>query len=123
MAKVHSTAIISKKAKLASDVEVGPYTIIKEAVTIGSGTKIGAFCVLEGNTAIGRRCKIFTGAVIGSIPQDLKYKGEKTYLKIGDDNIIREYVTMNPGTAASGKTVIGNGNLFMAYSHIAHDCV
>lgn len=121
--QIHPTAIISKKAKLADDVEVGPYTIIKEGVAIGSGTKIGPFCIIEGDTTIGKRCKIFSHAVIGSIPQDLKYKGEKSFLVIGDDNIIREYVTMNPGTAASYKTVIGNRNLFMVYSHIAHDCV
>jgi len=121
--KIHPTAIVSKKAELPFDLEVGPYSIIGDNVKIGEGTKIGAFCVIEGNTTIGKRCKIFTGAVIGSIPQDLKYKGEKSFLEIGDDNIIREYCTFNPGTGEGGKTVVGNGNLFMAYSHVAHDCV
>ena len=120
---IHPTAIVSKKAKLADDVEVGPYTIIGENVKIGPATRIGAFCNIEGNTTIGRGCRIFTGAVIGSIPQDLKYKKEKTFLEIGDDNIIREYCTFNLGTAEGGKTIVGNGNLFMAYSHIAHDCL
>jgi len=121
--KIHPTAIVSKNAQLPSDIEVGPYSIIGDNVKIGEGTKIDAFCVIEGNTTIGKRCKIFTGAVLGSIPQDLKYKGEKSFLEIGDDNIIREYCTFNPGTGEGGKTVVGNGNLFMAYSHVAHDCV
>lgn len=123
MAKLHPSAIISPKAKLAKDLEVGPYTLIGDSVTIAEGTKIGSFCVIEGNTRIGKRCRIFTGAVIGSIPQDLKYKGEKSYLEIGDDNIIREYCTLNPGTNDGSKTRVGTGNLFMAYSHIAHDCM
>ena len=79
--QIHPTAIVSKKAKLADDVRVGPYTIIGDNVVIGAGTKIGAYCVIEGNTAIGKNCEIFTGAVIGSRPQDLKYKGEKSFLR------------------------------------------
>ncbi len=121
--KVHPKAGISKKANLADDIEVGPCSIIGDNVSIGPNTKIGAFCVIEGNTKIGAGCKIFTGSVIGSIPQDLKYKGEKSFLEIGDDNIIREYCTFNPGTSEDGKTQIGNNNLFMAYSHVAHDCL
>lgn len=120
--QIHPTAIISKKAKLAEDIEVGPYSIITDNVTIGKGSKIGAYCVIEGNTTVGKNAQIFTGVVIGSRPQDLKYKGEKTFLEIGDNNIIREYCTFNPGTGGGGKTSIGNDNLFMAYSHIAHDC-
>jgi UDP-N-acetylglucosamine acyltransferase len=119
---VHPTAIVSKKAKLAEDVYVGPYAIISDNVTIGAKTKIGSFCVIEGNTTIGADCEIFTGAVIGSRPQDLKYKGEKVFLEIGDGNIIREYCTFNPGTEEGSKTIVGNRNLFMAYSHVAHDC-
>lgn len=118
----HPTAIISKKAKLADDVNVGPFTAIADNVTIGSGVKIGAACVIEGNTSIGENCEIFTGAVIGSRPQDLKYKGEKSFLEIGSNNIIREYCTFNPGTSEGSKTVVGDNNLFMAYSHVAHDC-
>jgi UDP-N-acetylglucosamine acyltransferase len=121
--QIHPTAIVSPKAKLAEDIQVGPYTIIGDNVVIGKGTKIHAYCVLEGNTSIGTGCEIFTGAVIGSRPQDLKYKGEKSFLVIGDNNIIREYSTFNPGTGEGGKTIIGNHNLFMAYSHIAHDCI
>lgn len=120
---IHPTAIVSKKADLSGDVTVGPYSIIGDSVRIGAGSKVGAYCVVEGNVMIGANCEIFTGAVIGSRPQDLKYKGEKVFLEIGDDNIIREYCTFNPGTEEGGKTVIGNKNLFMAYSHIAHDCV
>jgi len=121
--KIESSAIVSKKAKLASDIEVGPYTIIGDDVTIAAGSKIGAFCVIEGNTVIGKNCHVFTGAVIGSQPQDLKFKGEKSYLEIGDNNIIREYCTFNPGTGEGGRTIVGNDNLLMAYSHVAHDCI
>ena len=122
-ANIQSTAQIAPTARLACDVEVGHYAVIGPEVKIGSGTRIGEHCVITGNTTIGKDCRIFTGAVIGSIPQDLKYKGEKTEIIIGDNNVIREYVTINLGTAASGKTVIGNNNLIMAYAHIAHDCV
>ena len=121
--QIHPTAIVSQKAKLADDIEVGPYTIIKDNVTIGGGAKIGAYCVIEGNTIIGKFCEIFTGAVIGSRPQDSKYKGQMSFLEIGDYNIIREYCTFNPGTEEKSKTIVGNNNLFMAYSHIAHDCI
>jgi UDP-N-acetylglucosamine acyltransferase len=121
--KIHPTAIVSKKAKLSEGVEVGPYSIIGDNVVIGAQTKIGAYCVVEGNTTIGKACEIFTGAVIGSRPQDLKYKDDKVFLEIGDGNIIREYCTFNPGTEEGAKTLVGNNNLFMAYSHIAHDCV
>ena len=117
------SAIISGKAKIAEGVEIGAYTIIGDNVAIASGTKIGAFCVIEGNTTIGKNCQFFTGAVIGSRPQDIKFKGEKNFLKIGDNNIIREYCTFNPGTGDGGSTSVGNSNLFMAYSHVAHDCV
>lgn len=121
--RIHPTAIVSKKANLADDIEVGPYSIIGDEVEIGSSSKIGVFCTIEGETFIGKDCRIFTGAVIGSIPQDLKYHGAKTRLIIGDSNIIREYATINLGTEATGQTLIGNHNLLMAYSHIAHDCV
>lgn len=122
MPKIHSTAIVSPKAQLAKDVSVGPYSVIGENVSVGSGTNIGTHCFIDGNTAIGASCEIFTGAVIGSQPQDLKYKGAKSFLEIGDRNIIREYCTFNPGTEEGTKTVVGSGNLIMAYSHIAHDC-
>jgi len=119
---IHSTALVSKNAKIGDNVAIGPYAVIGDEVVIGAGTKIGNHCVVEGNTVIGKNCDIFTGAVIGSRPQDLKYKGEKVYLEIGDNNIIREYCTFNPGTEDGGKTIVGSGNLIMAYSHVAHDC-
>jgi UDP-N-acetylglucosamine acyltransferase len=121
MAKIHPTAIVSKKAELA-DIRVGPYSIIGDGVSIGSDTVIGSHCVIEGNTTIGKSCQIFTGAVLGSRPQDLKYKGEKSFLEVGDNNVIREYCTFNPGTDEGSKTIVGSQNLFMAYAHIAHDC-
>lgn len=120
--QIHPSAIVSPKAKLADGVIVGPYSIISDNVTIGASTKIGAHCVIEGNTSIGEGCEIFTGAVVGSRPQDLKFKGEKVFLEIGNNNIIREYCTLNPGTGEGAKTTLGDGNLLMAYSHIAHDC-
>ncbi len=120
---IHPTAIVSKKAKLGEGVRVGPYSVIGDNAAIGEGTKIGGHCVVEGYTTLGRCCEVFTGAVIGSRPQDLKFKGEKSALEIGDNNIIREYCTFNPGTEKTGKTAVGNNNLFMAYSHIAHDCI
>jgi len=121
--KIHSTAVISKEAKIGKDVEIGPFTVLEGPVTIGEGTHIATHCLIKGNTTIGKNCRIFSGAILGSSPQDLKYKGEKNYLIIGDNNTIREYTTFNPGTKEEGKTVIGNNNLFMAYSHVAHDCL
>jgi UDP-N-acetylglucosamine acyltransferase len=121
--QIDKTAIVSKKARLAEGVTVGPYSVIGDNATIGKKTKIGSHCVVEGYTTIGDSCEIFTGAVIGSRPQDLKYKGEKVFLEIGNGNIIREYCTFNPGTEDGGRTAIGNNNLFMAYSHVAHDCI
>ena len=120
--QIHPSAIVSPKAKLESNVTVGPFSIISDNVIIGADTKIGAHCVIEGNTTIGCNCEIFTGAVVGSRPQDLKFKGEKVFLEIGNNNIIREYCTLNPGTGEGSKTIIGDDNLLMAYSHIAHDC-
>ena len=119
---IHPTALVSKKAQLAEGVHVGPYSIIDDHVSIGANTRIGAHCVIKGYTTIGKNCEIFTGAVVGERPQDLKFKGEKSYLEIGDHNVIREYVTINPGTGEGGKTVVGSHNLFMANAHIAHDC-
>ncbi|MBI3321195.1 MAG: acyl-ACP--UDP-N-acetylglucosamine O-acyltransferase [Candidatus Omnitrophica bacterium] len=121
---IHPTAIVHPKAQLAGGVSVGPYSVIEQHVVIGPRTRVGAHCVIEGHTTIGAECEIFTGAVIGSIPQDLKYRGEASALLIGDRNKIREYVTLNPGTAGGGgKTVIGSDCFFMAYAHVAHDCL
>lgn len=120
---IHKTAIIDNKAKLGKGVCVGPNSIIGKRVTVGENTIIGANCVIDGNTTIGKECEIFTGAVIGSISQDKKYKGGQTFLEIGDRNIIREYVTINLSTGTKDKTVIGSDNFIMAYAHIAHGCI
>ena len=123
-ASVHPTAIVHPNASLGAGVVVGPYAVIEEHVKIGPRTAVGAHCVIEGRTTIGADCRIFTGAVIGSIPQDLKYRGEESRLVIGDRNKIREYVTINPGTdGGGGVTRIGSDCLLMAYAHVAHDCV
>lgn len=120
---IHATAVIHPGAELAEDVEIGPYAVIGGQVKIGKGTKVGPHAVVEGWTTIGEYNHIFQLASVGAIPQDLKYKGEETYLKIGDRNIIREFSTINLGTVTGdGETTIGNDNLFMAYSHVAHDC-
>lgn len=121
---IHKTAIVHSGAKVARGVTIGPYTVIGKDVVLSKGVKIASHCVVEGRTTIGENTEIFSGAVVGSIPQDRKFKiEEKTYLEIGANNIIREFVTMNPGTGEGGKTTIGDDNLFMAYTHVAHDCV
>jgi UDP-N-acetylglucosamine acyltransferase len=120
---IHATAIIDPTAKIAKNVEIGPYTIIGPNVEVGEGTWIGPHVVIQGPTRIGRDNKIFQFASVGEIPQDLKYQGEQTYLEIGDRNNIREFCTFNRGTAQDqGITRIGHDNHFMAYVHIAHDC-
>ncbi|MBI4387707.1 MAG: acyl-ACP--UDP-N-acetylglucosamine O-acyltransferase [Candidatus Omnitrophica bacterium] len=120
---VHPTAIVHPDAELGVGVEVGPYSIIEGTVKIGDRTKIDARVSIKGYTTIGADNEIFTGAVIGSITQDKKYKGGVSYVRIGDRNKIREYVTINSGTEEGTETVIGNDNLIMAYAHIAHDCI
>jgi len=124
MAQVHPTAVVHPGARLHETVEVGPYSVIGEKVTIGAGTRVAPHVVIEGRTTIGERNRIFQFASVGGAPQDLKYAGEDTQLIIGDGNTIRESVTMNIGTVGGGGvTRVGNNNLFMAYSHVAHDCV
>ena len=120
---IHKTALVHPDAVIGEDVDVGPYSIIGPDVKIGKRTKIGARVVIEGDTQIGQNCQIWTGAIIGNLPQDLKFKREKTRVIIGENNIIREYVTINRGTTSTGETTIGDNNLIMAYAHIAHDCV
>lgn len=121
---IHPTAIIDPKAKVAANVEIGPYSIIGAEVEIGEGTWIGPHVVIQGPTKIGKENKIFQFSSLGEMPQDLKFKGEKTFLEIGDRNAIREFCTFNRGTAQDKTTTrIGNDNLFMAYVHIAHDCI
>ena len=121
---IHATAVIDAGARLAADVEVGAYSVIGADVEIGAGTVIGPHVVIMGPTRIGRDNRIFQFASVGEAPQDKKYRGEPTWLEVGERNVIREYVTLNRGTDdGNGKTVIGDDNLFMAYSHVAHDCV
>ena len=121
---IHETAIVHPSAKLAEDVQVGPYTVIGEHVEIGAGSTVGAHAVISGHTRIGCRNRIFHHVSLGEIPQDKKYAGEPTRLEIGDDNVIRECCTFNIGTAQDlGYTRLGDRNWIMAYVHLAHDCV
>ena len=121
---IHASAIIDADARLADDVEIGPYSVIGAGVEIDSGTVIGPHVVVNGPCKIGRDNRIFQFASVGEMPQDKKYNGEPTTLVIGDRNTIRECVTLNRGTTGGiGRTTVGNDNLFMAYSHIAHDCI
>ena len=124
MAQVHPMAVVHPGARLHETVEVGPYAVIGEKVTIGEGTRVGPHVVIDGRTTIGARNRIFPFASVGGAPQDLKYAGEDTQLIIGDGNTFRESTTLNIGTAGGGGvTRVGDNNLFMAYSHVAHDCV
>jgi len=121
---IHATAIIDESANIAPDCSVGPYTVIGPEVEIGAGTWIGPHVVINGPTRIGKGNKIFQFSSIGEDPQDLKYAGERSTLEIADNNVIREYVTMNRGTGGGGGTTrVGSNNLFMAYIHVAHDCI
>ncbi len=121
---IHPTAIVAPDAKLAADVEIGPYSIIGSQVEIGSGCVIGPHAVVNGPTRMGSRNRVFQFASIGDGPQDHSYKGEPTRLEIGDDNIFRECVTVNRGTTKDkGVTSIGSHNFFLAYSHVGHDCI
>ena len=123
MINSHYTAIISKRAELGSNVSVGPYCIINDNVKVGNNVELKAHVYLDGNTVIGDKCVFYPYSSIGTQPQDLKYKGEKSKLVIGNNNIFREYVTINPGTEGGGlQTTIGNDCLFMISSHVAHDC-
>lgn len=116
-------ANIHPEAKIAENVTIEPFATIYQDVVIGEGSWIGPYVTIMPGTRIGKNCKIYPGAVVGGDPQDLKYRGEYTTTEIGDNNIIRECVTINKGTSAKGKTVVGNNCLIMAYVHIAHDCV
>jgi len=121
---IHNTAIISSKAKISDNVTIGPYSVIGPKVEIGEGTIVQSHVNITGDTKIGLNNKIYSFASIGNDPQDLKFKGEETKLEIGDNNKIREYVTINPGTEGGGRlTKVGNNCLFMVSAHIAHDCL
>lgn len=122
--KIHPTAIVEQGVELDTDVEVGPYCIIGPKVKIGKNTKLHSHVVIQGCTQIGERNEVFPFASIGNAPQDLKYRGEQTHLLIGNENKIREYATLQPGTVQGGnKTIVGDQNLLMAYTHVAHDCI
>ena len=124
MPQIHPTALVDAGAQIAGDVAIGAYSIVGPDVTIGAGTRIGPHVVVTGRTTIGARNRIFQFASVGEIPQDRKYGGEPTATAIGDANVIREFVTIHAGTAQDrGVTTIGNGNWFLAYTHVAHDCV
>lgn len=121
---IHPTAIIDSTAYLDTDVEVGPYAIIGKHAKIGKGTTVGAHAIIGDWTEMGENNQIFPQSSVGAPPQDLKYRGEECWTRIGDNNMIREFATIHRGTVSGhGETVVGNGNLFMAYSHVAHDCI
>ena len=120
---IHKSSIIDKNAKIGKNVKVGPFCYVGPEVQIGDNVELISNIHIEGNTKIGKGTKIFPFASIGTSPQDLKYKGEKNSLEIGENNLIREYVTINPGTEdGGGKTIVGNNCLLMISSHVAHDC-
>lgn len=123
MSNIHPTAVIANGAKIDASAKIGPYCVIGDKVEIGPETELVSHVVIQGRTIIGRGNRIYPFASLGNPPQDLKFKGEDTELRIGDNNMIREYVTMNPGTeGGGGVTLIGNNNMFMALAHVAHDC-
>lgn len=121
---IHGTAVVHPSAKIHADAEIGPYAVIGADVTIGARTSVGAHAIVEGPSTFGEDNKIYGHAVLGTPPQDLKYHGEPTTLEVGNRNGFREFMTAHRGTVTGqGRTVIGDDNLFMAYTHIAHDCV
>lgn len=119
---IHASAVIHEDAELALDVVVGPGAVIGPGVVVGAGTSVGSNALIERDTIVGENCTIAHGAVLGTDPQDLKFGGEETQLVVGDRTVIREYATLNRGTEASGRTVVGSDCLIMAYTHVAHDC-
>lgn len=121
-ARIHPTAIISADADIAADAEIGAFAIVGEGCTVGPGNVIAPRATLERNVTLGRSVRVGIGSIVGGAPQDLKYAGEETTVEIGDDTVIREYVTVNRGTAHSFKTTVGKNCLLMSYVHIAHDC-
>lgn len=120
--KIHTTAIVSPKAKLGENVQVAAYAIIEDDVEIGDGTIVGPHVCIYDGARIGKNVKIFQSAAVSNAPQDLKYDGEKTYFHIGDNTVIREFTTLHRGTIETGNSKIGSNCLIMAYAHVAHDC-
>lgn len=120
---IHQLSVVHPDAKIGENVTIGPFTTIAADVVIGDNCWIAPHVSVMDGVRMGRNCKIYQGAIVGSTPQDLKYQGEKTHLTIGDNTIVREYVTLNIGTVATWNTVIGRNCLIMAYAHVAHDCI
>lgn len=120
--EIHPTAVVSPRAELGAGVRIGPYAVIEESVTIGAGCEIGAHAVVKRFTRMGRRNRVFEHAVLGGEPQDVKFKGETSYLDVGDDNLIREYVTLHRASGEGGATRIGHRNFMMIGVHVAHNC-
>lgn len=120
---VHPQAVVSPRAELGENVSVGPFAVVEDNVIVGDGTSIGSHTVVAWGTRIGKDCRIHPGAVVGTVPQDLKFHGEETTLEIGDRTIVREFATVNRGTEDRWKTVVGSSCLLMAYVHVAHDCI
>ncbi len=123
MTHVHASAIVSQKAQLGEEVSVGPFSIVEEGVVIGAKTRIASNVLVASGTTLGAACMLHHGAVVGTIPQDLKFGGEQTTMEVGDRTVIREFATLNRGTEDRWKTVVGSDCLIMAYAHVAHDCV
>ncbi|HSH74056.1 MAG TPA: acyl-ACP--UDP-N-acetylglucosamine O-acyltransferase [Longimicrobiales bacterium] len=119
---VHDTALVDPGAELGQGVTIGPWAIIGPRVRVGDGTNVGPRVLIERDTTVGEDCRLANGAVLGTDPQDLKYRGERSTLEVGDRTVVREFATLNRGTAASGRTIVGTDCLLMAYSHVAHDC-
>ncbi|MBD3319958.1 MAG: acyl-ACP--UDP-N-acetylglucosamine O-acyltransferase, partial [Chitinivibrionales bacterium] len=119
---IHSTALVSPDSEIDDTVEIGAYAIVESNVRIADGCSIGPHALIASGTRLGSNCRIFNGASVGTVPQDLKFDGEHTLLEIGDNTVIREFCTLNRGTSALGKTSIGKNCLIMAYCHVAHDC-
>lgn len=120
--QIHPTAIVSSKARIGNDVAIGPFTVIEDDVAIGDGTQIGPHVYCANGARIGKECRIHNGTVVATLPQDLKFKNEVTTFEIGDNTTVREFCTLNRGTAEHMKSVVGSNCLLMAYVHIAHDC-
>ncbi|MBD3333352.1 acyl-ACP--UDP-N-acetylglucosamine O-acyltransferase [candidate division GN15 bacterium] len=123
MSEIHPSAVVSAKAELADDVTVGPHSIVEENVVAGPGCLIASNALIASGARLGRNVEVHHGAVVSTIPQDLKFGGEDSLVEIGDNTVVREYATINRGTVDRGKTVIGSDCLLMAYSHVAHDCL
>lgn len=119
---IHPTSIVDQGAELGDNVRVGAYSIIEDGVVIGDGTEISSSCLIRRGTTTGRDCRIFHGAVLGELPQDVRHKGDESFCTIGDGNILREYVTIHRATDEGGTTAVGNGNYLMAHAHVAHNC-